>query len=38
MILHQKLDLLIVEQMKNLFETQKAQMEMLEEIEEKLGR
>ena len=36
--LHQKLDLLIVEQMKNLFETQRAQMEMLEEIEEKLGK
>jgi len=35
--LHQKLDLLIVEQMKNLFETQKAQMEMLEEIKEKLN-
>ena len=36
--LHQKLDLLIVEQMKNLFETQKAQMEMLEEIEKKLNK
>lgn len=32
--LHQKIDLLIVEQMKSLFETQKIQLEMLEEIRE----
>lgn len=35
--LHQKIDLLMVEQMKNLFETQKAQMETLEEIKHKLN-
>ncbi len=34
--LHQKLDLLMIEQMKNLLETQKAQMEILEELEEKI--
>ena len=36
--LHQKLDLLIVEQMKNLFDVQKAQMELMQEINEKLSK
>lgn len=36
--LHQKIDLLIVEQMKNLFDVQKAQMELMEEINTKLGK
>lgn len=35
--LHQKLDLLIMEQMKSLFETQKIQMETIEKIEKKLN-
>ncbi len=34
--LHQKIDLLIAEQMKNLFDVQKAQVEMMEDIAEKL--
>ncbi|MCQ6961069.1 DUF1003 domain-containing protein [Mucilaginibacter aquariorum] len=34
--LHQKIDLLIVEQMKNLFEIQRAQMDIMEEINRKL--
>ena len=34
--LHQKLDLLIKEQMKTLFEIQKTQVEMMEEIKEGL--
>lgn len=34
--LHQKIDLLIVEQMKNLFEIQKAQMEVMQEIKSHL--
>lgn len=34
--LHQKIDLLMAEQMKGLFETQKAQMEMLEKVEKKI--
>jgi len=36
--LHQKIDLLIVEQMKNLFEIQKAQMEVLLEIRAKQNK
>lgn len=36
--LHQKLDLLIVEQMKNLFDVQKAQMELMQEMNEKLSK
>ena len=36
--LHQKIDLLIAQQMKNLFETQEAQMETLEEISQKLDK
>jgi uncharacterized membrane protein len=35
--LHQKLDLLIAEQMKTLFEIQKAQMDMMEDIKEVLS-
>ncbi|RYF87524.1 MAG: DUF1003 domain-containing protein [Chitinophagaceae bacterium] len=35
--LHQKLDLLITEQMKTLFEIQKLQMEMMEEIKEAIA-
>jgi uncharacterized membrane protein len=35
---HEKLDLLIAEQMKTLFEIQKAQMEMMEEIKESLNK
>ena len=36
--LHQKLDLLIIEQMKNLFDVQKAQMELMKEINSKLKK
>ncbi|MEP7170626.1 MAG: DUF1003 domain-containing protein [Bacteroidota bacterium] len=36
--LHQKLDLLIVEQMKNLFDVQNAQMEAIEEIRQHLKK
>jgi uncharacterized membrane protein len=36
--LHQKMDLLIVEQMKNLFDVQKAQMEAIEEIKTNLKK
>lgn len=35
--LHQKIDLLIIEQIKNLFEIQKAQMEVMEEIKSGLA-
>ncbi|HKR03264.1 MAG TPA: DUF1003 domain-containing protein [Bacteroidia bacterium] len=35
--LHQKMDLLIIEQMKNLFEIQRAQMDMMEEIKTQLN-
>ena len=34
--LHQKIDLLIVEEMRTLFETQKAQLDILSSIESKL--
>ena len=36
--LHQKIDLLIVEQMKNLFEVQKVQMDLMEEIKASLRK
>lgn len=36
--LHQKIDLLIIEQMKNLIEMQEAQMDIMEEIKSQLTK